>query len=441
VPALPLSVESSPVGAAVIEAPSSTVIDFARMVRLPVGELSVAPERTMTAPETTISPSLSLVVVTSSEGSTHVEVVPSQLPVHVSVTVHVVPAASQVSTLPVLQRFAPGVHAPVHRPPLQPIAQVAVYRYAVPLALQTSTARPLQRYVPAVHVTVVVHAPALQPNEHGAVSVQVPLVQVSTLPVAPQRFAPSVHVRQTPAPVHVPPPAHAAAGDQSKQPLACFSQVCVDELLPAAHRFAPLVQASVQVSAHAPAEQTIGAVHATGVDQSVHPDDFFSQVWTPLPEHCFAPSVQTSVHVAAHAPAEHTVPPGQATGAENTSQPPDETHVLTASPSQTFTPIEQGAGHASPESVGLVSPPVAVSLFPVSLVAVSPPGFVSPPPSGFFVSPPAASSDGAPVSSSVPSVSAPMLESGVPPEGVSADPDAHPDPDTAISANESADSE
>jgi hypothetical protein len=66
-----------------------------------------------------------------------------------------------------------------------------------------------------VQVTDVAHEPEEHPNAHVMVSSQLPVVHVSTLPVAPHRFEPEVHGAQIPAPVHVPPPAHATAADQS----------------------------------------------------------------------------------------------------------------------------------------------------------------------------------------------------------------------------------
>jgi hypothetical protein len=57
--------------------------------------------------------------------SAHFEVLASQNVVHVSLTSHAVPALLQVSTLSPLQRFAPGVHAPVHKPAAHETAHVA----------------------------------------------------------------------------------------------------------------------------------------------------------------------------------------------------------------------------------------------------------------------------------------------------------------------------
>src|SRR5689334_2794071 len=118
---------------------SSTVIEAARSVRLPLGEVSVAPARTITAPCTTTSPSRFMFEVTLRPFSAHCADAPSQKVVQVSDTAHAVPAGLQVSRLAPLQRLVPALHAPVHRPAEHAFAHVAVARYAVPLELQIST--------------------------------------------------------------------------------------------------------------------------------------------------------------------------------------------------------------------------------------------------------------------------------------------------------------
>jgi hypothetical protein len=61
-----------PLGETVIDPPFSTTIVFARIVRSPLVELSVAPDRTTTGPSTMTSPFLSVALVTSSIARAHV---------------------------------------------------------------------------------------------------------------------------------------------------------------------------------------------------------------------------------------------------------------------------------------------------------------------------------------------------------------------------------
>ena len=113
-----------PVAAAVMDPFCLTLIDVARMVRSPLGELSVAPASIVTGPLTTTTPSMLVLTVMSSDASGQVTDAGSQVVEQVLVTVQAVPPALHVSTLSPLQRVAPGVHAPVHRPPEQATAQV-----------------------------------------------------------------------------------------------------------------------------------------------------------------------------------------------------------------------------------------------------------------------------------------------------------------------------
>lgn len=230
--------------------------------------------------------------------------------------------------------------------------------------MQISTALPVQRYAPGVHDTEETHAPAVQPKLHAVVGSHVPEVHVSTLPVEVQRFAPVVHVVQTPAPVHDWPAAHATGVDQPVQPVVFISQVST--VSPAPQRFVPAVHASVQVSTHASPEQVFGLGHAEGSDQSLQPDDLSSQVWTLVPEHFVAPTVvHASVHVGEHTPPLHALPLGQGSAAERAGQPLIRTHSRTWVPSHTFVPTVHVAAHVSP------LPPSAVSALPASTPSVS----------------------------------------------------------------------
>src|SRR3954469_12260012 len=96
--------------------PWSTVMVLARMVR-PVLVMSLALAMTSTAPATTTVPSSVVSVEIVSDASTHVDEEASQPGApQLDDTFHVVPAASQVSTLLPLQRLAPGAQPPVHKP-------------------------------------------------------------------------------------------------------------------------------------------------------------------------------------------------------------------------------------------------------------------------------------------------------------------------------------
>jgi hypothetical protein len=150
--------------------------------------------------------------------------------------------------------------------------------------------------------------PFMQPNAHEADWVQTPPVQLSTLPEAPQRLAPAVQGTHAP-PAHA-PEAHTCAIDQSKQPDACFSQVCVASV--PMHFFSPPVHWLAQPTAHEPPEQTSPLLHGTGSPQSQQPEAFFSHFWMARPAHWLAAGAQRSVQVATHWPPEHTCAPVQA---------------------------------------------------------------------------------------------------------------------------------
>ena len=134
-----------PDGFAWMVPPWSTVMVLARMVS-PLLVMSLALAMTSTAPATTTVPSIVVSVEMVSDGSTQrrrrgVAAGGAAL----DDTVHVVPVASQVSTLAPLQRWAPGVQPPVHRPAVQATVQFDDHSHAEPAELQISTALTLQR--------------------------------------------------------------------------------------------------------------------------------------------------------------------------------------------------------------------------------------------------------------------------------------------------------
>ena len=71
---------------------------------------------------------------------------------------------------------------------------------------------------------------------------------------------------------------------------------------------------SPQVGSHSPATHKYSAGQATEADQSAQPEACCSHVCVSLPKHCFAPWVHTSVHE--HTPLEQVVPAGQLTGGD-----------------------------------------------------------------------------------------------------------------------------
>jgi hypothetical protein len=101
---------------------------------------------TSTAPATTTVPSIVVSVEMVSDDRMHVDDEASQPGApHIDATLHVLPPASQVSTLLPLQRRAPGAQLPVHKPALQATVQLDDHSQAEPAELQISTALPLQR--------------------------------------------------------------------------------------------------------------------------------------------------------------------------------------------------------------------------------------------------------------------------------------------------------
>ena len=77
---------------------------------------------------------------------------------HVWSCVHAVPVPLHVSVVLPLQRFSPGVHAPVQSPWSHATRHDCTFSHAVPVELHTCVCSPEHRRVPATQVVAPVHA-------------------------------------------------------------------------------------------------------------------------------------------------------------------------------------------------------------------------------------------------------------------------------------------
>ena len=217
------------------------------------------------------------------------------------------PAGSHVSTVSALQRFAPGAHAPVHRPDAQLTGQVSCARYAVPDELHCSTTRPLQRGWPGVQLTSEVHAPLLHPSTQADVETQATFTQVCTSLLGPQRTVSLMHATQPPL-LQVKLVGQLCAALQFRQPEGCIAQTW--KAPEPEHCCAPEVGQLLVHAQAPPPEQVSFAAQLTAGAQSRQPFGCTEQTWyAAAPEHCRAPAeVQASVQLTAQLPPEQVSP-------------------------------------------------------------------------------------------------------------------------------------